>query len=64
VIVGGGLRLLGPRLLDGIRTALDSWAAQSPFIDMLELSGRVQLLAADSSAAAVGAALASEGRRR
>ncbi|WP_228407098.1 ROK family protein [Leucobacter muris] len=64
VIVGGGLRLLGPRLLDGIRTALDSWATQSPFIDMLELSGRVQLLAADSSAAAVGAALASEGRRR
>ena len=64
VIIGGGLRFLGSRLLDGIRETLDGWAAQSPFLGMLDLSGRVELLAADSSAAAVGAALASEGRRR
>lgn len=58
VVIGGGLRLLGPRLIDGIRATLDTWAADSPFLSELELSGRVQVLAADSPAAAVGAALA------
>lgn len=58
VVIGGGLRLLGPRLIDGIRATLDEWAAESPFLAELELSGRVQVLASDSPAAAVGAALA------
>lgn len=58
VVIGGGLRLLGPRLIDGIRSTLDDWAAASPFLSELELSGRVQVLAEDSPAAAVGAALA------
>lgn len=58
VVIGGGLRLLGDPLLDGIRDTLDEWAAASPFLTELQLSGRVQVLAEDSSAAAVGAALA------
>ncbi|GAA1602693.1 ROK family protein [Leucobacter chromiireducens] len=57
VVIGGGLRLLGPRLIDGIRATLEGWAAESPFLAELELSGRVQVLASDSPAAAVGAAL-------
>ncbi|WP_241156125.1 ROK family protein [Leucobacter chromiireducens] len=58
VVIGGGLRLIGPRLIDEIRATLDEWARESQFLAELELSGRVQVLAADSPAAAVGAALA------
>ncbi|MBL3699066.1 ROK family protein [Leucobacter luti] len=58
VVIGGGLRLLGAPLVDGIRGELDLAAATSPFLTELELSARVQVLPADSSAAAVGAALA------
>lgn len=61
VVIGGGLRLLGARLFDGLSGALDLWAAESPFLARLELSGRVQVLPEDSSAAAVGAALAGAG---
>ncbi|MCW2289672.1 ROK family protein [Leucobacter luti] len=58
VVIGGGLRLLGDPLLDGIRTTLDEWSAASPFLTELQLGERVQVLPEDSSAAAVGAALA------
>ncbi len=58
VVIGGGLRLLGSPLLDGIRNTLDEWSESSPFLAELGLSARVQVLAEDSSAAAVGAALA------
>ena len=58
VVVGGGLRLLGPRLLEAIRGTLDGWSAESPFLASLDLAQRVQFLPDDSPAAAVGAALA------
>jgi predicted NBD/HSP70 family sugar kinase len=61
VVIGGGLRLLGARLFDGLRDTLEDWSAESPFLARLELSGRVQVLPEDSSAAAVGAALAGAG---
>ncbi|WP_240740024.1 ROK family protein [Leucobacter triazinivorans] len=61
VVIGGGLRLLGPRLFDGLRATLDRWSTDSPFLARLELSPRVQVLPEDSSAAAVGAALAVAG---
>ncbi|MBK0419482.1 ROK family protein [Leucobacter sp. CSA1] len=60
VVVGGGLRLLGAPLEDGLRSKLDGWAAGSPFLAALGLSERVRMLAADSPAAAVGAAFAGE----
>lgn len=58
VVIGGGLRLLGTRLIEGIRGTLDGWSAQSPFLASLDLAARVQVLPDDSPAAAVGAALA------
>ena len=58
VVIGGGLRLLGARLFDGLRDTLERWSAESPFLARLDLSSRVQVLPEDSSAAAVGAALA------
>ncbi|WP_449281080.1 ROK family protein [Leucobacter sp.] len=58
VVIGGGLRLLGARLFDGLRDTLERWSAESPFLARLDLSRRVQVLPEDSSAAAVGAALA------
>lgn len=60
VVIGGGLRLLGDPLLDGIRARLDGWAGESPLLAVLETASRLQLLPEDSPAAAVGAALASE----
>lgn len=57
LVIGGGLRLLGAPLLDRIRDTLDTWAAESPFLDSLGMSARIQILPADSPAAAVGAAL-------
>lgn len=58
VVIGGGLRQLGDPLFDAVARQLDAWAERSPFIDQLKLSARVQRLAADSPAAAAGAALA------
>lgn len=57
-VIGGGLRLLGDPFFDGVRAQLDEWAAESGFIAALELSARLQVMPADSPAAAVGAMLA------
>ncbi len=59
IVIGGGLRLLGAPLFEGILFTLEEWGVQSPFVGELRLGHRVQLLADDSPAAAVGAALAS-----
>lgn len=58
IIVGGGLRHIGPPLFAAINNQLDAWSAQSPFLARLGLAARVQVLADDSPAAATGAALA------
>jgi predicted NBD/HSP70 family sugar kinase len=56
IVVGGGLAGLGPRLLDGASAVLDGWAAQSPFIRSLDLTGRLRLLPDSQPVAALGAA--------
>lgn len=57
IVIGGGVSRVGEPLLEGIRHVLDEWAAGSPFIDSLALPRRVRLVPADSSIAALGAAL-------
>lgn len=57
VIIGGGLRLLGAPLFDGVSRQLDEWSKTSPFLTELKLSERVQWLEDGSPSAAVGAAL-------
>jgi glucokinase len=57
VIIGGGLTALGPRLEDGIRSALQTDAEASPFMRSLHLDERIEMLPAGSPAAAFGAAL-------
>lgn len=57
VVVGGGLSHLGRPLLDEVRSVLDAWAHDSPFLASLELPGRVQFVPDDFPVAAVGAAL-------
>ncbi len=57
-VVGGGLRLLGAPLFDGIRAQLSEWAAASEFIAALRFPERLQVLPEDSPAAAIGAAIA------
>lgn len=57
-VVGGGLRLLGEPLFEGIRERLAEWSAASEFIAALRLGERVQILPEDSPAAAIGAAIA------
>lgn len=57
VIIGGGLTALGPRLEDGIRSALRADAEASPFMRSLHLDDRIEMLPAGSPAAAFGAAL-------
>ncbi|UPL16172.1 ROK family protein [Microbacterium galbinum] len=57
VIIGGGLTALGPRLEDGIRSALQADAETSPFMRSLHLDERIEMLPAGSPAAAFGAAL-------
>ncbi|KIP52101.1 ROK family protein [Leucobacter komagatae] len=58
VVIGGGLRLLGDPLFDGIREKLAGWADASEFIAELRLPERVVLLPDGSPAAAIGAAIA------
>ncbi|MFD5601155.1 ROK family protein [Leucobacter sp. NPDC058333] len=58
IVVGGGLRLLGPRFFDAVATRLDEWARESPFIAELHIGARLRPLPEGSPAAAVGAALA------
>ncbi|GAA1584312.1 ROK family protein [Leucobacter aridicollis] len=57
-VVGGGLRLLGAPLFDGIRAQLAEWAAASEFIAALRFPERLQVLPEGSPAAAIGAAIA------
>lgn len=56
IVIGGGLSTLGPRLMGGVEGVLDGWAAQSPFIQSLDLPGRIRVLADDQPVAALGAA--------
>ena len=60
VVIGGGLRLLGAPLIEGIRRVLSGWAAESPFLAAFEAESRLRALPDGSPAAAVGAALAGE----
>jgi len=57
VVIGGGLSSLGDELLGAVREVLGDWAASSPFLAMLDLPSRVEVLPRDFPAAAVGAAL-------
>ena len=59
LVIGGGLRMIGAPLIDGIRGRLREWEAESPFFAQLQMSERLQVLPEDSEAAAVGAAISS-----
>lgn len=59
IVLGGGLRLLGAPLTDGISRTLDGWTARSPFLAALGLRERLRVLPEGSPVAVVGAALAS-----
>lgn len=61
VVIGGGISSLGAPLLAAVGDVLQSWAAASPFLHSLGLTGRVLLLPPGLPAAAVGAALAGLG---
>lgn len=56
VVLGGGVSLLGDRLLEVVREDLQRAADTSPFIRSLDLEGRIELLPPGSPAAALGAA--------
>lgn len=58
VVIGGGLRLLGSPLYEGIRKTLADQEEASEFIAALRLSERVRVLPEGSPAAAIGAAIA------
>lgn len=57
VVIGGGLSHVGAPLLDVVRDVLGGWAAESSFLDSLELPSRIRLLPEGLSVAAVGAAM-------
>lgn len=57
VVIGGGLRHLGDRLLSDVHEVLDGWARTSPFLASLALSRRVRLAPEGTPVAALGAAL-------
>ncbi|MGO2140198.1 MAG: ROK family protein [Leucobacter sp.] len=57
-VVGGGLRLLGAPLFDGIRAQLAEWSEASEFIAALRFPERLLVLPEGSPAAAIGAAVA------
>lgn len=61
VTIGGGLTALGDRLDAGIRDALRSDAASSPFLESLRLDERIELLPSGSPVAAIGAAMVGAG---
>lgn len=61
VVIGGGLSSLGDALLADVCGVLEERAAVSPFIAMLQLPDRVQLVPSGFPAAAVGAALVGVG---
>ncbi|WP_426625058.1 ROK family protein [Leifsonia sp. McL0607] len=56
VVIGGGLRHLGDRLLSDVHEVLDGWARSSPFLASLALSRRVRLVPEGTPVAALGAA--------
>lgn len=62
VVIGGGISSLSGRYLDDVNETFAAWARESPFIDSLELAGRIRLLPADSPVAALGAAYLGAGR--
>lgn len=64
VVLGGGLTAIGTRLLEGVAAQLAASAEASAFLRSLRLRERVELLPADSAAAAFGAALIGIARHR
>ena len=56
VVIGGGIGGLGERLMTGVNAVFEGWAGQSPFIESLELAGRVRVLEPGTPVAALGAA--------
>jgi len=57
VVLGGGVSALGDRMLNLVVSELEASAAASPFLRSLQLPDRIELLPAQSPAAALGAAL-------
>ncbi|MFC5502987.1 ROK family protein [Lysinimonas soli] len=57
VVLGGGLTRLGRTLIGEVHGVLAGWAESSPFLESLNLPGRLMLVPEGSHAAAVGAAL-------
>lgn len=57
VVIGGGLRMIGDPLIEGIRGRLAMWEHASSFLAGFELSDRLQALPQGTPAATVGAAL-------
>ncbi|WP_233441213.1 ROK family protein [Microbacterium paludicola] len=58
IVIGGGVARLGDRLRGIVRSALVERSARSIFLTSLALPERIELLPPDSSAGALGAALA------
>lgn len=56
IIVGGGLSAMGEPLVAGVSRVLGEWSAASPFLESLELAGRVRVIDGDEPVAALGAA--------
>ena len=57
VVLGGGVAQLGEPLRAAVADALREQAKTSPFLDSLDLAGRLRVVPADYPVAAVGAAL-------
>ncbi len=57
VVLGGGMRKIGPELISQVNAVFDQWSADSAFIASLNLRERLIVLPNDSDAGAVGAAL-------
>ncbi len=62
IIIGGGVALVGPPLLDAVTAALRAQAARSPFLSALDLARRTTLLPGQAPAGAIGAALIGHAR--
>lgn len=57
VVIGGGLSVLGDRLLAAVTAVLTAWATGSPFLASVDLAHRIGIMPAHSPVGAVGAAL-------
>jgi predicted NBD/HSP70 family sugar kinase len=62
VVLGGGVAQLGEPLRAVVADALRAQAKTSPFLDSLDLAGRLRVVPADYPVAAVGAALLGRNR--